>query len=171
MEFVWRPMYDSLGDSVQIFSSALYAMYWAPPNFGFDTLDTDDPFIVDEKLTTYNAPEKAQEFHKWIINQKQYYRSNNIIVPMGADFNFQNAPMNFASTGALIEYYNEHIGKEYNIELIYSTPSMYIDSVFEDNLVWSTKYDDMFPYANNDVSYWTGYFSSRANDKEYIRRA
>jgi hypothetical protein len=29
----------------------------------------------------------------------------------------------------------------------------------------------MFPYANNDVSYWTGYFSSRANDKEYIRRA
>ena len=90
---------------------------------------------------------------------------------MGADFNFQNAPMNFASTGALIEYYNEHIGKEFNIELIYSTPSMYIDAVFADNLTWSTKYDDMFPYANNDVSYWTGYFSSRANDKEYIRRA
>jgi hypothetical protein len=39
MEFVWRPMYDTLGDSVQIFSSALYAMYWAPPGFGFDTLD------------------------------------------------------------------------------------------------------------------------------------
>jgi hypothetical protein len=68
MEFVWRPMFDSLGDSVQIFSSALYAMYWAPPNFGFDTLDTDDPFIVDQKLTTYNAPAKAQEFHEWIIN-------------------------------------------------------------------------------------------------------
>jgi lysosomal alpha-mannosidase len=48
---------------------------------------------------------------------------------------------------------------------------MYIDAVFADDLVWSTKYDDMFPYANNDVSYWTGYFSSRANDKEYIRRA
>jgi hypothetical protein len=48
---------------------------------------------------------------------------------------------------------------------------MYIDAVFADNLTWSTKYDDMFPYANNDVSYWTGYFSSRANDKEYIRRA
>ena len=56
MEFVWRPMYDTLGDSVQIFSSALYAMYWAPPNFGFDTLDIDDPFITDKRLTTYNAP-------------------------------------------------------------------------------------------------------------------
>lgn len=164
-------MFDTLGDSAQIFSSSLYAMYWAPDGFGFDTLDDSDPFINDERLTTYNAPEKAQAFHEWIINQKQYYRSNNIIIPMGADFNFQNARQNFDSTQALIHYYNENFGKIYNVELINSTPSMYIDAVFADDLTWSTKYDDMFPYANNDVSYWTGYFSSRANDKEYIRRA
>ena len=29
----------------------------------------------------------------------------------------------------------------------------------------------MFPYADNELSYWTGFFSSRANDKEFIRRA
>ncbi len=29
----------------------------------------------------------------------------------------------------------------------------------------------MFPYADNDVSFWTGYFSSRANDKKYMRDA
>lgn len=29
----------------------------------------------------------------------------------------------------------------------------------------------MFPYADNNVSYWTGFYTSRANDKEYIRRA
>ena len=34
-----------------------------------------------------------------------------------------------------------------------------------------TKYDDMFPYADYPDAYWTGFFSSRANDKEYIRRA
>lgn len=28
----------------------------------------------------------------------------------------------------------------------------------------------MFPYADSKFSYWTGYFTSRANDKEYIRR-
>jgi hypothetical protein len=48
---------------------------------------------------------------------------------------------------------------------------MYVDAVYAEDIEWTTKSDDMFPYANNDVSYWTGYFSSRANDKEYIRRA
>jgi len=48
---------------------------------------------------------------------------------------------------------------------------MYVDAVNAEGLTWTTKYDDMFPYADNDVSYWTGYFSSRANDKEYIRKA
>ena len=59
MEFVWQPMFNRLDDSVQIFSSAHYAMYWAPQNFGFDTLDTDDPFVVDQKLMTCDAPAKT----------------------------------------------------------------------------------------------------------------
>ena len=55
--------------------------------------------------------------------------------------------------------------------MIYSTPSIYIDSIAKQNIVWPTKYDDMFPYSDNENSYWTGYFSSRANDKGYMRRA
>ena len=171
MEFVWRPMFDTLGESAQIFTHCLFDHYSAPSGFDFDTLSNDDPFITDERLTTYNAPEKALKFHEWIMNQQQYYNSNNIMITMGDDFRFQNAKQYFDSSNSLIEYYNEHIGKDFNIELIYSTPSIYVDAVYADNLTWTTKYEDMFPYANNDVSYWTGYFTSRANDKEYIRRA
>lgn len=58
-----------------------------------------------------------------------------------------------------------------NIELIYSTPSIYIDAVAAQNIEWTTKYDDGFPYADHDAAYWTGYFSSRANDKKYMRDA
>lgn len=54
--------------------------------------------------------------------------------------------------------------------LRYSTPSEYIDAISALNIKWPTKYDDMFPYADGMYSYWTGYFTSRANDKEYIRR-
>jgi hypothetical protein len=53
----------------------------------------------------------------------------------------------------------------------YSTPSDYIDAIAKNNILWPTKYDDMFPYSDNKDAYWTGYFSSRPNFKEYIRRA
>lgn len=89
---------------------------------------------------------------------------------MGDDFRFQNARMYFESSDNLMAYYNEHYGKKFNIELIYSTPSMYVDGIAAENIEWPTKYDDMFPYGDNDKSYWTGYFASRANDKEQVRR-
>ena len=48
---------------------------------------------------------------------------------------------------------------------------MYIDAIVAEKIVWPTKYDDGFPYADNDAAYWTGYFSSRAKDKKYMRDA
>ena len=56
MEWVWRPMNESLGNNVQILAHALYAHYSAPAGFDFDTLSNDPPFIDDESLETYNAP-------------------------------------------------------------------------------------------------------------------
>ena len=48
---------------------------------------------------------------------------------------------------------------------------MYIDALKKQNIKWPTKYDDMFPYASYSAQYWTGYFTSRPNDKGYMRHA
>jgi hypothetical protein len=71
----------------------------------------------------------------------------------------------------MMNYWNQNMMEATNIEFIYSTPSIYVDALAEANIIWPTKYDDMFPYADNDASFWTGYFSSRANDKKYMRDA
>jgi lysosomal alpha-mannosidase len=68
MEFVWRPMHETLGNSAQILAHVLYYHYSAPKNFDFDTLSDDDPFVADKTLDTYNAPEKAAELHDWILH-------------------------------------------------------------------------------------------------------
>jgi len=50
----------------------------------------------------------------------------------------------------MIKYYNEHFGAQNNIEVKYSTPSIYVDALAAYNITWSTKYDDIFPYADDD---------------------
>ena len=71
------------------------------------------------------------------------------MITMGDDFRFQNATEYFESSNKLINYFNSNIGEQYNIELIWSTPSLYVDAVFSQNLTWPTKNDDMFPYADD----------------------
>ena len=86
---------------------------------------------------------------------------------MGEDFTYGNAHLNFVSMDNLIDYWNsKNIA---NITLKYSTPGEYIDALKSSNITWPTKYDDMFPYADKPQDYWTGYFTSRANQKSYVR--
>lgn len=59
MEWVWRPMWESLGETAQILTHAFYDFYYPPSGFDFDTLSDDPPFIVDESLDTYNAPDRT----------------------------------------------------------------------------------------------------------------
>lgn len=166
MEFVWRPMYDTLGERAQIFSHAFYQHYFPPEGFDFDTV-----WGPGDRFEDNNAAEKAKQFHKHVLEQHQHYTSNHILITMGGDLHFQDAASFFKSSDALIDYFNLNIGKQANIELIYSTPSMYVNAVNAEGLEYTTKYDDMLPYADNNKSYWTGFYSSRANLKGYIRRA
>lgn len=56
-----------------------------------------------------------------------------------------------------------------NITLQYSTPSTYLDALKKDNVKWATKYDDGFPYSDNQEDFWTGFFSSRPTKKKMTR--
>ena len=69
----------------------------------------------------------------------------------------------------MIEYMNKHFSDKYFFK--YSTPSEYVDALKNQNISWPTKYDDMMPYSGNPDQFWTGYFTSRANNKDFTRRA
>ena len=55
------------------------------------------------------------------------YQGNHMLVPMGCDFTYANARLNFENMDRLIEYFNEH--NTANITLMYSTPGEYLDSL------------------------------------------
>ena len=85
---------------------------------------------------------------------------------MGDDFAYNSAFMNFKSMDKFITYFNS---KNPGIHLFYSTPGEYMNAIRAQQLTWPVKYDDMFPYADHPDEYWTGYFSSRANSKIFVR--
>ena len=170
MEWIWKPFSKSLGDQVEIFTHVMQDMYWYPDGFSYDEreYDSDDPVVADESLETFNADQRSKQLRDYILDMKGHYLGNHLMIPWGEDFAYGNAHMNFASYDQLIPYFN---GVYDDITIMYSTPYMYVDAIKKQNLTYPTKYDDMFPYADQKNEYWSGYFSSRANSKRQVRLA
>jgi hypothetical protein len=169
MEWVWMPNEQSLGKDVNILAHTLYCHYSSPAGLNFDILDNDEPWINDRESDTFNAEERGKAFKKYIDERCDYYITDECFMLFGDDFRYMNAMQNYENMDAMIKWMNENYGDEINI--FYSTPSIYVDAMAAHDAKFPTKYDDMFPYADTPDAYWTGYFSARANDKEYIRRA
>lgn len=60
-----------------------------------------------------------------------------------------------------------------DLNVLYSTPECYLSALQKSkNVTWPLKdTDDFFPYAHDEHSYWTGYFTSRSNLKYMICKA
>lgn len=169
LEFVWMPNPQSLGKDVNIFTHVLFNHYEAPPGFTFE-IDAGDPlFIVDKKSKDFNAEDRAQALLQHLDDRVKHYVTDDIFCLFGSDFQYKAAAWNYRNLDAMIDYMNENHGDKYFFR--YSTPSDYVDILAEKEIAWPTKYDDMFPYASGGTDWWTGYFTSRANAKGYVRRA
>lgn len=131
-------------------------------------LNNVSPWVNNNKSKDFNAETEAQALISILDERAAHYLTDDIFVLFGSDFYYMNAFQNYINMDAMIDYMNQNHGDKYHLR--YSTPSNYVDAIAKHNVSWPTKYDDMFPYADSSDSYWTGYFSSRANDKEYIRR-
>ena len=126
----------------------------------------DDPNLED-----YNVDQKVGQFINYTLDQAKSYKTNNLIMTMGSDFQYSNAHMWFKNLDKLIYYVNQAQSKGSKVNIFYSTTACYLYSLNQANTTWPVKYDDFFPYAHRPHSFWTGYFTSRAALKNYVRRS
>ena len=64
----------------------------------------------------------------------------------------------------------EEINTNYpEYKAVYSTPSKYIDALHKQGIEYPVHYDDMFPYTEEGLSYWGGYYSSRPWIKQSVK--
>lgn len=167
MEFIWQPFQKHLNNSTQIYTYAMYDHYCYFDGFWWDDrFYGDSPVVTNPNLETFNADWKTDLLLAKVYELLDVYQGDHLLVTQGCDFTFANAKQNFFSLDRLIQYFNDHVE---NVTLIYSTPGIYLDAIKAQNLSYPVKTDDMFPYADRDNEYWTGYFTSRANSKGQAR--
>ncbi|XP_058821189.1 lysosomal alpha-mannosidase-like isoform X1 [Topomyia yanbarensis] len=166
-EMIWKASKNL--DESDLFTSVLYNHYSAPPGFCFDVLCSDDPFVDGPFSAENNVKERVDAFLYFVGNMSTKYRSNNLLITMGDDFNYMDANMNFKNMDKLIKYTNARQSQESKVNVFYSTPSCYLKALHDAELTWPAKTDDFFPYASDPHAYWTGYFTSRPTSKRYER--
>ena len=84
----------------------MYDHYCSPPGLGVDNLSNDDPFVVDKNMETFNADQKVEGFMNWLNDYTKHFKGNHVFVPMGCDFHYTNAELNYKSLDRLITYFN-----------------------------------------------------------------
>jgi len=82
-----------------------------------------------------------------------------------SDFQYENAERWFINLDKIIRAVNQNG----TIRAQYSTPSLYYKAKLQENITWSVKTDDFFPYADGAEQQITGFYSSRPGKKGYVR--
>lgn len=168
-EFVWRASESLTPPVADLFTGILPNGYNPPDNFCWDQSCSDSPIRDDPDLEDYNVDDVVMQFIKIAKNQAAVYKSNHIIMTMGSDFQYENANLWYKNMDKLIYYVNARQKNGSKVNVLYSTPSCYLQELHKANLTWTLKTDDFFPYADDAHDFWTGYFSSRPALKRYER--
>ncbi|XP_068153638.1 lysosomal alpha-mannosidase-like [Drosophila tropicalis] len=167
LEMVWEAS-ESLNDEAKLFTGLLYTYYWETPGFCFDVHCSDDP-IIDGDSYDNNVKSRVDDFIAYAKKVAAFFRTNHIMIPMGGDFQYEDAEVNFKNMDKLIKYINERQSEGSNYNIFYSTPACYLKSVHEGLMTYPNKTQDFFPYASDTNSFWTGYFTSRPTQKRFER--
>ncbi|KAK3085809.1 hypothetical protein FSP39_008930 [Pinctada imbricata] len=171
MEMIWQGSPKNLGSQSDLFTGVLYNGYGPPGGFCFDVKCHEDPIMDDPNLHDFNVQQKVSSFINATLTWAESYATEHVLMTMGGDFNYENANMWYKNLDKLMYYINREHAQGGNINLLYSTPSCYLNQVNKANLTWPSKQDDFFPYASSPHTFWSGYFTSRPALKHYVRQS
>ncbi|XP_041641943.1 lysosomal alpha-mannosidase [Cheilinus undulatus] len=168
-ELLWRASDSLTPPMADLFTGILPNGYNPPEGFCWDQSCSDAPIRDDPDLEDYNVDDVVTRFLSIASSQSMVYKTNHIIMTMGSDFQYENANLWYKNLDKLIHYVNAQQAKGIKVNVLYSTPSCYLQELHRANSSWALKTDDFFPYADDAHDFWTGYFTSRPALKRYER--
>jgi hypothetical protein len=119
---------------------------------------------------TYLLQARVDEFVARVQEKAAAYQGDDVMLPMGSDFMYQDAHRWCTSfltsccstaphTSNSIRYRNldrliAAVNSDGRVHARYSTPDEYAAAKLAANLTWPMKFDDFFPYSSNEHEVW-----------------
>jgi hypothetical protein len=171
MEMVWQAD-PSTGSASNLFTNIMFeGTYCTHGSIGWDDQNDVAVPVEDEPQLNNFSPNNLAYLAGEIVRVAQTfatgYQTNNVLIPFGCDFQFQNANINYKNMDKVLAYISKH--PELGVDAFYSTPSAYTKAVHDSKPNLGMKFDDFMPYRDGPHAEWTGYFTSRAVIKGMTR--
>ena len=95
-----------------------------------------------------------------------WFRTRNVLIPWGCDYQYQNAALMYNATDWILDTINAN--PQWGVHVQYTTPSEYLGALQRSRVTLPVKDDKQtfFPYNT-----WSGYFTSRPKLKDISQRA
>ena len=175
-EWIWAPS-PTKGLNSATFAGILFGGYCTLSGLDMSLGSSDAPIMDDQSLEDYNVNtivtmtvdyvyEALKQVPQGNTEQSEY--GADIMLPLGCDFNYENAATWFTNTDKLIHWLNQ----DGRVNAFYSTPSIYAEAKLNaagGQQTYTLRDDDLFPYGFFPHGYLTGFFTSRPALKGYIR--
>lgn len=71
-----------------------------------------------------------------LFSKAEVYKTNNIIMTMGSDFQYENANLWYKNLDKLLLHVNSQQAKGSKVNVLYSTPSCYLQELHRANRTW-----------------------------------
>ena len=121
LEFIWRGSASLPANSSEIFCHVFESYYCMPvPTYAFEWGASRGAIIPDAG----NVVQLSQHLAEIAKNRSAYFRSNNVLIPWGCDYQYQNSALIYEKTDWLISTINAH--PQWGVEAQYCTPSEYL---------------------------------------------
>ena len=157
LQFYWET------EQARILVHVMDTHYESPQGFDWENV-LSHPIPV----TRENVRERSDTFMKLVSQRAAYYRTSHVMVPMGGDFRFQNASLQFRNMERITNYVQSHPELYGNATFRYSTPKEFIaatTTAFEES-------QQTVPTIRGGIEfqpYWTGYYFQLPNLKQMLR--
>jgi hypothetical protein len=161
LEFLWRASGSLPERQSEIFSHIFESYYCMPlPTYAFEwgaAKGAPPP-------TSKNIIELAWGLANITKERAGWFRTRNVLIPWGCDYQYQNAALVYNSTDWLIDTINAH--PEWGVHASYTTPSEYLHALQKDEIALPVKADhqSFFPYNS-----WSGGRHLRIHLRRHLR--